>query len=71
MKRWQRPTPCWCGGYWFPHRKTSGSCEHNPDIMVAANIVADRLGMTMDERIDLLASLAWDHPGIASKDCPF
>lgn len=19
---------CWCGGYWFPHRKKSGACEH-------------------------------------------
>lgn len=27
---WQRPRPCWCGGYWFPHRKGGGACIHGP-----------------------------------------
>lgn len=21
---------CDCSGYWFPHRKTGGACEHGP-----------------------------------------
>lgn len=21
---------CDCGGYWFPHRKGGGACEHSP-----------------------------------------
>lgn len=21
---------CWCGGYWFPHRKAGGACDHSP-----------------------------------------
>lgn len=21
---------CDCGGYWFPHRKTGGACDHGP-----------------------------------------
>lgn len=28
--RWQRPKPCWCGGYWFPHRKGGGACHYSP-----------------------------------------
>lgn len=29
MKRWERPRPCSCTGYWFPHRKGGGACEHS------------------------------------------
>jgi hypothetical protein len=29
LKRWQRPKPCWCTGYWFPHRTGGGACEHS------------------------------------------
>lgn len=24
-----RPRPCWCMGYWFPHRKGGGACDHS------------------------------------------
>lgn len=24
-----RPRPCWCTGYWFPHRTGGGACEHS------------------------------------------
>lgn len=22
-----KPKPCWCDGYWFPHRMSGGSCK--------------------------------------------
>ena len=25
---------CGCTGYWFPHRKTGGACEHGPPMRV-------------------------------------
>jgi len=71
MKTWKKPKPCWCSGYWFPHRKASGTCEHNPDVIQVAHLLADRLGMTEDERLDLIVDVAWSNPGIPSTECTF
>lgn len=30
-KRKKNQITCWCDGYWFPHRKTGGWCNHNPN----------------------------------------
>lgn len=45
-QRGKRPKPCWCGGYWFPHRKGGGACEHSPR---ADYYLALRYGATMAE----------------------
>lgn len=29
MKNKIKIKPCWCDGYWFPHRKTGGRCKFN------------------------------------------
>lgn len=23
-----KPMPCWCDGYWFPHRVSGGCCKY-------------------------------------------
>lgn len=42
---------CDCGGYWFPHRKTGGACDHGPrrDFYIAL-----RSGATIREAMQTL-----------------
>jgi hypothetical protein len=49
----KRPKPCWCGGYWFPHRKGGGACEHSPR---ADYYIALRYGATQSEAMEWLSS---------------
>jgi hypothetical protein len=69
LKSWQRPTPCWCGGYWFPHRIGGGACEHSKTCDIHRAI------RTGDEEIILDARLAYilKYPGKATvgAPCPF
>lgn len=69
--KWVRPKPCWCGGYWFPHRIGSGACHHNPNIATQVRILAERHKWTEEDKLDAFTSLAWDKPGIPTKECPF
>jgi hypothetical protein len=71
MKNHHRPKPCWCSGYWFPHRTGSGACIHNPNVMAAAKLICLRLGLAQDETMDVMAGAAFDDPGIVSSECPF
>lgn len=52
MKRWQRPRPCWCSGYWFPHRKGGGACFSSPR---SEYYMAIRQGATWAEALELLS----------------
>ena len=70
-KKWQRPRPCWCEGYWFPHRLGGGACHHNKNVMNAARIIAKRMGLSKDETLDMLADIAWSNPGMPGTECPF
>lgn len=67
----KKPKPCWCSGYWFPHRTKSGACEHNPNRMAAAKILAKRHSLSSEETMELLVELAWETPGIVTVHCPF
>ena len=69
--KYTRPRPCWCSGYWFPHRLTSGACVSNPKIGTVVRILAARHKWTDSEILDALAELAFDTPGIPSTECPF
>lgn len=64
-----QPKPCWCGGYWFPHRKGGGACDHSKtrDIHLAIRY------KDKDALADAIAGYAWDHPGkgVRSAPCPF
>ena len=71
MKKWERPRPCWCSGYWFPHRLTSGACEHNPKVGTQVRILAQRHGWTDEERLEAFIDLAFSTPGVLGKECPF
>lgn len=48
-----RPKPCWCGGYWFPHRKGGGACHHSPR---CDYYLALRAGMSWQEALELLSA---------------
>lgn len=59
---------CWCTGYWFPHRKGGGACEHSKtrDIHLAI-----RLG-TKALLIEALVAYGFDHLGTRhTGPCPF
>lgn len=53
MKHWQRPKPCWCGGYWFPHRKGGGACHHGTR---SDYYLALRAGVPESEAMQLLSA---------------
>jgi len=68
LDRWRRPKPCWCTGYWFPHRTGGGACEHSKtrEIHLAIRVKDD------EALLDALVAYHWDHPGKASTlPCPF
>lgn len=72
LKRWERPKPCWCNGYWFPHRIKSGSCIHNPNYVNMIRILAKRYGLTNDEEWELIMEYSFNGHGIPANDkCPF
>jgi len=53
-RRWRRNQrlKCWCGGYWFPHRRGGGACDQSPrrDYYQAL-----RAGLSQAEAMSLLA----------------
>jgi hypothetical protein len=70
MTKWRkRPKPCHCGGYWFPHRKGSGACEHNG--ADAIRHIAKRLGLSPTETQEFFIDYALENPGKVSTTCPF
>jgi hypothetical protein len=46
---------CTCGGYWFPHRKGGGACEHG---LRRDYYVGLRHGLTKEEAMQLLSAAA-------------
>lgn len=44
---------CNCGGYWFPHRKGGGACDHSPR---AAFYIALRSGALLSEAMATLSA---------------
>ncbi len=44
---------CWCSGYHFPHRKTSGACDHSSR---ADYYHAIRAGLSVAECMALLSA---------------
>lgn len=46
-----RRLKCWCRGYWFPHRRGGGACEHSPR---ADYYTALRAGLSQAEAMALL-----------------
>lgn len=42
-----------CGGYWFPHRKGGGACDHSPR---ASYYIALRSGATLSEAMATLSA---------------
>ena len=57
MKSWQRPKPCGCSGYWFPHRLGSGACERRANQLPALNLLAARHGWSAEELLE--AKIDW------------
>lgn len=67
-KNWQRPTPCWCTGYWFPHRIGGGACEHSKTRDIHMALRHKNEGALLDASI----AHALDYPGKATAaPCPF
>lgn len=60
---------CECGGYWFPHRKGGGACDHSKsrDIHMAI-----RHGQA-EQLLDALIAYAFTYPKKLplSQVCPF
>jgi len=59
---------CWCSGYWFPHRKGGGACEHSKtrDIHLALRH-GDQEGLA-----EARVAHALDHPSKPTTEpCPF
>lgn len=59
---------CWCTGYWFPHRRGGGACEHSPtrDIHLALRLKDDEL------ILEALIAYAFASPGKPyTGPCPF
>lgn len=72
MKKWQRPKPCWCSGYWFPHRKTGGACDHNPNQIKIIMLKAKRYGESSEATMDAIIDYILDRPeGPRGGECPF
>ena len=68
MAKWQRPRPCWCQGYWFPHRLGGGSCFHAPELQ-SRIVRARREGLDV---LQVVADWAWDVEGVLTGgECPF
>jgi hypothetical protein len=63
--RWarNRRLKCECGGYWFPHRRGGGACDHSAtrDIHLASR--------SRDQ--DAFINATWDASTKPAKDCPF
>lgn len=64
-----RHRPCQCAGYWFPHRKGGGACEHATDT-VWQRAMLRRYG---PPETDPDADIPWDIPGVVwdGEGCPF
>lgn len=58
---------CWCTGYWFPHRKGGGACEHSKtrDIHMAIRMGCQEL------LTEALIAYRLKYPGTRSDVCPF
>lgn len=59
---------CYCGGYWFPHRKGGGACEHSKtrDIHLAIRY------KDPDALLEATIANALEHPGEPTDGpCPF
>jgi len=69
LKKWQRPKPCTCGGYWFPHRTGGGACEHNGTQGIAH--LARRHGWDALTTLDAMIDFAWNNKGKEGTKCPF
>lgn len=67
----QRPLPCWCGAYWFPHRIGGGACFHNPKVLYAAQLLLKRESASYDTWLTVMADLAYDLSQPSSDPCPF
>jgi len=67
LQNWQRPTPCWCIGYWFPHRKCGGACEHSAtrEIHLAVR------HHDSEALLSAQAAYAFDHGKATHAPCPF
>lgn len=62
-----RQKPCGCGGYWFPHRKGSGTCDYAKDPRRLI-LLAERYG---EDPLQILADWCYDNKGEISLECPF
>jgi hypothetical protein len=72
MKKWQRPKPCWCSGYWFPHRKGGGACDHNPNEIKIIKLRAKQRNEHPDVTMNAIIDYIWDHKdGPRDGECPF
>lgn len=69
VNKWQRPVPCWCGGYWFPHRKGSGACEHNG--VQGVRMLLERQGLDKEQVLEAMIDYALNNPGKPGDKCPF
>lgn len=66
-----RPRPCHCIGYWFPHRRGGGACEHSTSRMYH---LLRRHGETdpealLDAWLEMV--LASRERGLKNAPCPF
>ena len=44
---------CWCLGYWFPHRRGGGACDHSPRVDYYRAL---RDGASVEEAMQLLTA---------------
>lgn len=49
---------CLCSGYWFPHRRTGGSCQYGPR---ADYYRAIQQGCTQAEAMELLSAIQLEY----------
>lgn len=67
LHNWQRPRPCWCTGYWFPHRTGGGACEHSATRDIHMAIRHGDVEALADARL----AYAFTHGKATNEPCPF
>ena len=58
---------CWCTGYWFPHRKSGGACEHSKTREIHLAVRSKDPELLLDALLDH----ATNHRGTPTTKCPF
>lgn len=59
---------CWCTGYWFPHRKGGGACDHSK----SRDIHLARRRGDAEMLLQAVVNFGWDFARLHTRGpCPF